>query len=267
MGLAAAVKWQGVYAILGVPVIIIFTLYKRYCEYRSAKAEATLNDSIWNVKYFRVYTVITLASCVIFLAIIPVGIYLLSYIPYLQTPNQNGFDSIIKNQVDMFNYHSQLVSDHVFSSHWFTWPFMLCPMRYYSMQLENGLRSSITAFGNPAVWWVGIVAFLYCVRAISKRFDKVLFYLLVAYASQLLPWLFIGRTTYIYHYFPSVPFVILMITYMFKHWAAPRKPIAVIMYLLLALVLFIAFYPAISGFPIPTWYLDSLLTWKPTWRF
>ena len=164
----------------------------------------------------------------------------------------------------MFNYHTRLESTHPYASFWFQWPFMLRPIYFYSGQLKNGLNSGITSFGNPAVWWTGIAALLYCVNAISKRFNTTLLFLLIAYASQYLPWIFVSRTTYIYHYFPSVPFVILMVTYMFKHWA-PRKPGSVIIYLLTALLLFIAFYPSLSGHPITSWYVNNFLRWMPTW--
>ena len=149
---------------------------------------------------------------------------------------------------------------------------MLRPIYYYAGNVTRAvgdkkidLKMGITSFGNPAVWWAGIAAALYCVRAISKKFDKNILFLLVAYMSQYLPWILVSRTTYIYHYFPSVPFVILLIAYMFKDWAAPRKPLFVFLYMLLALLLFIAFYPAISAFPIPAWYVSAFLKWMPTW--
>ena len=264
-GLAAASKWEGIYAMFGLPVIFFYTLYRRFLEYKWDRAEENPRDGSGNIKYFRAYTLITLACSVLFFIVIPASIYILSYIPYLQTPGQDGLNSILKNQSDMFNYHSQLESTHPYSSYWFQWPFMLRPIYYYSGQLKNGLNTGITSFGNPAVWWMGIAALLYCIRAVSKRFNMTLLFLLVAYASQYLPWMFVSRTTYIYHYFPSVPFVILMITYMFKHWTATRKPEAVIAYMLAALLLFIAFYPALSGHPIPMWYVNAFLKWMPTW--
>jgi dolichyl-phosphate-mannose--protein O-mannosyl transferase len=264
-GLAAAAKWEGVYAMLGLPALFFHTLRRRFLEYKTARLEGDFGEDNWNLKYFPAYAPVTLACCIVFFIVIPAAIYGLSYIPYLQTPGHSGLASILKNQADMFNYHAKLESDHPYSSYWFQWPIMLRPIYYYSGQLKNGLNTGITSFGSPAVWWVGIAALLYCVNAVSKRFNKTLLFLLVAYASQYLPWIFITRTTYLYHYFPSVPFVILMIAYMFKHWAAPRRPMAVITYMLAVLLLFIAFYPTLSGFPIPMWYVNTFLRWMPTW--
>jgi len=264
-GLAAAVKWQGIFAMLGIPVLLIFTLHKWHQKYKSIMVEDSC-DSDRNMKHFKRYMLITLICCILFFVVTPVIIYLLSYIPYLRTPNQDGINSIIENQVDMFNFHSRLDSTHPYSSQWFTWPFMLRPVLYYSSQSYDGISTSIAAFGNPAVWWIGIAALAYCARSILKQFNTIIFFLFVAYASLYLPWIFIGRTTFIYHYFPCVPFVILMITYMFKHWAVLRKPKVIAIYLTLTLILFIAFYPVISGHPAQKSYVDTFLKWSPTWN-
>jgi dolichyl-phosphate-mannose--protein O-mannosyl transferase len=141
---------------------------------------------------------------------------------------------------------------------------MTRPISYYSGALANGLRMGISSFGNPAVWWMGVAALIFCIRAQSKKFDKLLLFLFVAYASQYLPWALINRTTYIYHYFPSVPFVILLITYFFKYRYS-LKPRVVILYLAITLALFILFYPVISGLPIPMAYFDIFLRWMPSW--
>jgi len=273
-GLAVASKWEGAYAMAGLPVVFFYSFYRRYLEYKTAKAEGDFDEENWNLKYFPVYAVITAVWCLVCFVLIPAVIYTLSYIPYMHTPDH---PSILKNQIDMFKYHTELVSTHDFSSYWFEWPVMLRPMYYFAGQLthnvqflwfelKSGLSAGITSFGNPAVWWTGIAATLYGVKVISGKFNKNVFFLLVAYASQYLPWILVSRTTYIYHYFPSVPFIILLIAFMFKDWVSPRKPALVILYILLALILFIAFYPALSGFPIPMWYVNTFLRWMPTWN-
>jgi len=234
-------------------------------EYKTARGEGNFDESNSNLKYFPAYAAITAICCLVFFLAVPGAIYALSYIPYAHTPNYPG---ILKNQIDMFKYHTELVSTHDFSSYWFQWPVMLRPIYYFAGTRVVGgavLNTGITSFGNPAVWWTGIVAALYGIGVTSRKFNKAVFFLLAAYASQYLPWILVSRTTYIYHYFPSVPFVILLITFMFKNWAAPRKPLFTVIYILLALLLFIAFYPALSGYPIPLWYVNTFLRWMPTW--
>lgn len=63
----------------------------------------------------------------------------------------------------------------------------------------------------PYCAWRG-VGFVYCLPACDKGRQKALF-MVFAYAVQLLPWILVPRCTFAYHYFPSVPFVAMMIVY------------------------------------------------------
>ncbi|MDR1638215.1 MAG: phospholipid carrier-dependent glycosyltransferase [Clostridiales bacterium] len=262
MGLAVASKWQGAYAMAGLPIIFFHHLLGRWKEYRNRDAFSNTN---FNVRLFPQRAAITLFLCLFFFILVPLAIYALSYIPFLRAQGATGISAIIKNQKDMFGYHSKLESTHSFSSRWFEWPVMIRPIYYYSGTLSNGLRSGISSFGNPAVWWTGIAALLCCVRLQSKRYSKTLLFLFIAYASQFLPWALISRTTYIYHYFPSVPFVVMLIIYALKEGICPKWPKAALVLAIASLVLFVAFYPVLSGLPIPMPYVDAALKWFPTW--
>ena len=49
--------------------------------------------------------------------------------------------------------------------------------------------------------------------------------LVIAFAAQYLPWMLVPRGTYIYHYFPSVPFIILCTGLIFEYlegWLTER---------------------------------------------
>ena len=37
--------------------------------------------------------------------------------------------------------------------------------------------------------------------------------MIIMYLSLLLPWIFVERTTFAYHYYPCIPFLIMIITY------------------------------------------------------
>ena len=64
----------------------------------------------------------------------------------------------------------------------------------------------------------------------------------------------IGRITFIYHYFPAILFVILMIgytmQYLMEHFKYGKRTITV--YLGIVLVVFLIFFPVISGIPVST---------------
>ncbi len=72
--------------------------------------------------------------------------------------------------------------------------------------------------GNPAVWWG---AFCTVIALIVLRLRKGrlggAFFVSVAALSQFLPWVLIPRETYIYHYFATVPFLILLMGVLAKY--------------------------------------------------
>ena len=84
------------------------------------------------------------------------------------------------------------------------------------------------------------------------RKDKKAGFLCIAYLAQYIPWMPISRITFIYHYFPAILFVILMMGYAMlhikEHFTWGKKAITV--YLLAAVLCFFLFYPVVSGFPI-----------------
>ena len=91
----------------------------------------------------------------------------------------------------------------------------------------------------------------------------------MGWLSQLVPWMFIGRTTFEYHYFPSTLFLVLAISLLFdglmersRRWKNGVYGLTV-----LAVGLYAAFYPVLIGLMVPTWYTSDLLKWFPSWPF
>lgn len=163
--------------------------------------------------------------------LVPAVIYLLSYLPFVDNSHPGLFDRMLTNQTSMFNYHSGLEATHPYSSSWYQWPTMVRPIWYYSGYLTDAVKEGISAFGNPVVWWIGILAFIYILyllirnnaflcsltghtqtecstdtaTTLSHREYAAAAFLAVGYLAQYLPWFFVTRITFIYHYFPSVP--------------------------------------------------------------
>ena len=48
-----------------------------------------------------------------------------------------------------------------------------------------------------------------------RRCARALF-IVIGYLAQLVPWFFIGRITFAYHYFPSILFLVLALAYVFR---------------------------------------------------
>ena len=115
------------------------------------------------------------------------------------------------------------------------------------------------------------------------RLNTDIFFIFVSMASAILPWMLISRCVFIYHYFASVPFIILASVYVLKHYEdkyyyyelepgqlLPERKKGVLavkwVWLGLAIVLFGVFYPVISGLHVSRSYISALQL-LPTWTF
>jgi dolichyl-phosphate-mannose--protein O-mannosyl transferase len=122
--------------------------------------------------------------------------------------------------------------------------------------MSDGWVSSIYVMGNPAVWWGGLIALLFVIARLFWKSvgDRRYIFVVVGFLSQYMPWMLIQRSTFIYHYFASVPFIILATAIFFEWLRRTRHEIyirAVWIYGAAALVLFVLFYPLMSGTPFP----------------
>lgn len=346
-GFAVASKWTGLYAGAGLAIIFFKTLYDRYCEYKKAKRNVSsktsgIRNRMIKEKFAENSLKTLLFCCVMFIAV-PALIYALSYIPYMKIVGGNIINTIFKNAGDMLTYHGKTVvsSTHPYSSYWYEWPVMYRPIWYFSNTLDNGLKQGISAFGNPAVWWVGIPATAYtlalaiiiplrnknyygrnkrfyasCYIAVFALFTVIAAYtgssnekyarflpcmllysvvfvgvflavlanekhlknissgtasfLAIGYFANLLPWTLVLRTTYIYHYFPCIAFLVLMICNSIKTiYDNTQKKRTVIMitagYVAVSLILFALFYPVLSGYPVGMDFAKTWLKWFKSW--
>lgn len=281
MGMGIASKWTGVYAGIGLAVLFFASLAKRYTEYvyarKNPKNETNGIKHSHIIESFKPCAIKTVLWCCLFFVLVPAIIYVLSYIPYMQTPSGKGLKTVIENAQSMFAYHARTVlgSEHPYSSRWFEWPIMVRPIWFYSGRISQEIREGISSFGNPALWWAAIpVFFMLIYNGIAKK-DKIALCLVVSYLAQLIPWVPISRLTFIYHYFPCVPFLALMMGYFIysvytqtevkSALLAKRVRYGVFAYVLVAVVLFAMFYPVLSGQPCSMSFAESWLKWFDSW--
>lgn len=271
MGISWACKWTGIYASGGLCILFFLHMAQRYREYRFAKKNPrgeTAGISHQSIlESFKGKFVKTILFCCGFYLAIPAAIYTLSYLPVNDGTERGLIARMIANQTGMFSYHSDLDSTHPYSSKWYEWPIIKRPMWYFDGQTPDDLREGISAFGNPLIWWVGLAAFGLVVYLAVSRWDRRAIFLALGYLSQYLPWLKIGRVVFIYHYFPSVPFVVLMIGYcmwQLVEWK-PKLVSACLVYGGAAVALFALFYPVLSGMAITPDYANHYLKWFDSW--
>lgn len=271
MGIGCATKWTGVYAGIGLAVIFFATILRRYREYLHAlKMPKGSSEGIRNQKIIQSFFPNlwkTGAFCVLFFVVIPCVIYTLAYIPFVDGSDDGVVTRMFNNIQTMYNYHSKLEGEHSFSSFWYQWPTMYRPIWFYSGSVSDTVKEGISSFGNPLVWWAGIPAFLYLLwDALLERNQKAGF-LCVSYLAQYVPWFFVSRMTFIYHYFPSVPFVTLMLSYCFYLFGDgdEKKKMVIFGYTAAAVMLFVLFYPVLAGQAVNVDYVDKWLRWFDSW--
>lgn len=272
-GLGISSKWTGFYAGAGLAILFFASLFNRYREYRYACARPNSATNGISHKHimecFIPNTIKTIAFCMIFFVLVPACIYTLCYIPFKDYSSDNFILRMWHNQFSMYNYHSKLEATHAYASSWYDWPTMERPVFYFANDLGNDIYQGISAFGNPFVWYPAIPAAVYTVYLALKKKKAVAGFLSIGLLAQFTPWLLVTRCTFLYHYFPCVPFLVLMIAYAAAQLRKRLKPrtfyILCGLYTMAVVVLFIMFYPVISGMPVNGEYVDEFLRWKDGW--
>ncbi|QLI81982.1 phospholipid carrier-dependent glycosyltransferase [Chitinibacter fontanus] len=273
-GLGAASKWIVLYHGVGLAGLYCWNLW------RQAKVAQGLPAQLPGQRGYSDWVVQSVLWSVLAFIVIPALIYTAAYIPLMKATGQ-GLAGMFANQTGMYQYHSQLKATHPFSSMWYEWPTMVKPMWYYSGAEWTGpLKvSSISAFGNPVTWYLGTLAFLIAIgwrltmassKAALQRFAVTpsqifaLGFIVAVGLTQFLPWALIPRKlVFIYHFFASVPFIILALVWGLQRlqldnpnrsWARwlPWGIVA------LATVLFVAYFPVISGYPVPRGWVEFI---------
>jgi dolichyl-phosphate-mannose-protein mannosyltransferase len=284
-GMGVATKWIGLYAGAGLALLFGFYWSRRFREYEEAKRKQHSRKSAGSiemqgrylavVRLFPNYAKRTVFWGLLFFIFVPVIIYLFSYVPFMMVPGAgHGFSDVIKSQSNMYEYHKnlRLATPHPFSSSWWEWPLIKRPMWFYmGTDLPHGKISSIVSMGNPAVWWIGSMCLIFILVRyfFLNRKDGMALFIITAFASQYVPWVLVPRETYIYHFFASVPFVILSIVYaamkLKEKFTAAR--FMIYLYMGVVLFLFVLFYPVLSGLVIDREYAVRFLRWFESWIF
>ena len=254
-GLTVSTKWSGVFTGLLICIMFFYDFIK----------ENLLGNRRWTKNTTKIFL-----SCFLFFLIIPVLIYVSSYLLF---PKVGPFGSVrtfkefFEQMHQIFAYHSGLTEGHPFSSEWYTWPLLVRPVWLHIAYYPNDLIETISEVGNPLIWWTGALSLVVVlVRSIIKK-DKTGLFIVFAVLCMWLPYIFIGRCMFMYHFFPSYPFMILCLAYMLKLISEKFDNKNVLwVFVFLAFVVFVVFMPVSSGRLITTNYTD-FLKWLPGWYF
>jgi hypothetical protein len=209
------------------------------------------------------------------LVVIPLTVYALSYIPYLQLGHAwaigggPGYGwSLDELHAQMFSYHFNLTAGHDSASPWWSWPLALKPTWFFGGTAYDADQVAVIYNGgNPILFWAGVPAIVACAVLAWKRRSMALVLLVAAFAFQLVPWTRIERATFAYHYLTAVLFAMVAVAYVVDELL--RRPAwrdLAVGYLALVVVVGVLIFPLGSALPMPDWYINAARA-LPPWNF
>ena len=270
-GIGAACKWSVIYGGAGLAIIWLLRVVMLF-RFRGKKALSSV--------------IVLILQSVLFFVIIPCFIYYLSYQPYGAVRGYDIFSGdylkmVLDNQKYMLRYHSGLDATHPYSSYWWQWVLDIRPILYYLEYFDDGTKSAFGAFGNPLFWWAGLGCMISLAVTTIRRRDALGMLILIGWLSELLPWVVISRCAFIYHYFPCTVFLALAVGWQMEGLCRAKEEqiradrlaagseIGIIrrcdgvifVFAGLCIVMFLLFYPVLSGIRFSRAYTSGLLRW------
>jgi hypothetical protein len=153
---------------------------------------------------------------------VPLVVYVASYLPWAFVDNHqlvegwpagNTGQTLVGLTGEMYRYHNNLTAAHAASSPWWAWPLNLKPVWFYQGSFANDTAGAIYDAGNTVIWWLGIPAMVFVAYQAFRRRSLSLALILIAFLAQWVSWARIDRASFQYHYYTSLPFVILGLAY------------------------------------------------------
>ena len=249
MGALVASKWNGLFTLGAVLLIVAFT---------------------WARDRTRGFAIDLLVPA---LLAVTATIYGLAYLPYLSLGH--SFSELVSSQGGMYHYHATLNWTHPYQSAWWMWPLLLRPIAYV---IENTSHNNtlpccigvVLALPNPATWWLGLASVPFTALVAWLQRNKGATVIVTAYLCQWLPWARSPRASFEYHFYPNDALIALANALLLQRlWnlrvsAAPLRIVrgALVAYGALALFAFGYWYPIVSAHPLTLQgYQDRMWHW------
>jgi dolichyl-phosphate-mannose--protein O-mannosyl transferase len=296
-GASAAIKWNGLWFLLGAYLIWMTAWVMRWVQsLRHSAPERSepveIQSPLQNLTQLNVWHVL------FYLAIIPALFYSLEWIPHLQLNPTLGFWEVHKR---ILEYHQRVGSGpnvHPYCSAWYTWLLMIRPVAYFYKTaqtvteplpvMEPDLPAGagrviydVHAMGNPALWWLSTASILFILWMLGQRIwdwatssgdvqtahTWTAVYLVLNWFANLLPWVPVTRCTFLYHYMGASVFAGLALAWLVDqglHSYRPQLRALGVTVIFLILLAFVFWMPVYLGLPLsPEDY--KLRMWFRSW--
>ena len=199
----------------------------------------------------------------------------------------------------MIVHNANILAPHPWMSSWWEWILNLRGVAYYGKDFPHTYTGAVYLIGNHAVHYMviaALAAFAVCVAlylrvrpfaarmgmkglglgalgeaaaagarspALTQFFASGSF-CVAAYCLNLLPYLGVARSTFIYHYMPALIYGELLTARVVEHLAGRHTPQAARVVLLIAGLVWLHYTPWIYGFPL-TNDAHQRRRWMPRW--
>jgi hypothetical protein len=203
-----------------------------------------------------------LAVAVIALAVIPVGVYIVSWYPFFARGQFHNLADMWTYQLQALNYHRTLTATHPYGSPPWSWPLLSRPVLYYAEYVGLGsdaftgqqLIARMANLGNPWIWWTSLPCLVSLPYFVIRDRSFPAAVILLGFLSQYLPWFPITRVLFMYHMFGGLIFMVLalafVLVYLAERLPRPRSQLVVAAHLAVAVFFFGYFYPTWTAVPI-----------------
>lgn len=210
---------------------------------------------------------ITLAEAALWLGIVPLGIYWLTFLPayfVADQPLQIGGFMALHQQIEAMQ--ASVIQAHPYQS---TWPDWMLNIRaiWYLYEPVDGAQRGVMLIGNPLTMLLGLPAMAWCAWAgmSAKRWDALAIF--VFYSASIIFWMVVNKPVqFYYHYFlPSCFLLAGLALALDEFW---KRGIRWLPFAVLAgsVTIFIGFYPIISSAPLAGTASFEKWMWLDSWR-
>jgi len=188
-GASAAIKWNGLWFLFGTYLILICAWAVRFIQ--GNKRDEEQNPEIDSALIpqespVQKLTQLNFIELGLSLAVIPILVYSISWIPHLHL---NPTPNFWQMQTEILTYHQGIKSGpdvHRYCSAWYGWPLMLRPIVYFYKTATNNAQPDpvlpslptgatkaifdVHAMGNPALWWLSTLGLILVAGILVHRF-------------------------------------------------------------------------------------------------
>ena len=286
-GLAAGVKWSGLYFLAGFGVYVV-------------AAELVMRRRA-GIEFWATGGLLTQAP-VTFLLLVPLAgaVYLATWTGWFATDGgyhrrwiegggeawtgalawvPTAFQNWWHYEVAVYNYHVGESTPHGYQSNPLTWLFLVRPTSMYWNARPDGLVETILDVANPLIWWASTAAVGYLIVRVVRRLLRGArvwreVFILVGLAAGYLPWLlYLHRTVFTFYTIAFEPYLILALTMALgmlmgsgTHPASRRRVGLTVVGVFLAVCVAVSvfFLPIWTAMPVPDWFF-RLHLWLPSW--